>query len=172
MAFLVADYLIDQREIDWPKALASWSWLLPQEFTLWLVNRFADLFLVVPDGSVHMLDVGAGTLTKLADNRDDFAAKIDEDDNASQWLMIPLVDQMVAAGVTLQPGQCYGFKTPPVLGSEYILENAGPLQVRDYLVGYGSIHKQLQGVPDGSQIVLKVVNKPAEPDAAVDGGGI
>jgi hypothetical protein len=34
-----ADYLIDQGGIDWPQALASWSWLLPPEFTLWLVKR-------------------------------------------------------------------------------------------------------------------------------------
>jgi hypothetical protein len=54
----VADYLIDQSGIDWPKTLASWSWLVPPEFTLWLVNRFADLFIVLADGTVHMLDVG------------------------------------------------------------------------------------------------------------------
>lgn len=162
MAISVADYLIDQSGIDWPKALASWSWVLPPEFTLWLVNRFADLFLVLPDGTVHMLDVGGGTLTKLADNRDDFGAKIDEDDNANQWLMIPLVDDMVAAGVVLQPGQCYGFRTPPVLGGDYTVENAAPLPVWDYLGACGSIHEQLRDVPDGSRVVLKVVNNQAK----------
>lgn len=172
MAISVANYLIDQCGIDWPKALASWSWLLPPEFTLWFVNRFADLFLVLPDGTVQMLDVGAGTLSKLADSRDDFCARIDHDDNANQWLMIPLVDQMVAAGVVLQPGQCYGFKTPPVLGGEYTAENAGPLPVWDYLSGHGSIHEQLRDVPDGAQVVLQVVNKPAEPRAEADGGGM
>ena len=35
MGISVADYLIDQSGIDWPKALAPWSWLLPREFTLW-----------------------------------------------------------------------------------------------------------------------------------------
>jgi hypothetical protein len=58
VAISIADYLIDQSGIDWPKALCSWSWLLPPEFTLWLVNRFGDLFLVLPDDTVHMLDVG------------------------------------------------------------------------------------------------------------------
>jgi hypothetical protein len=168
----LADYLIDQSGIDWSKALESWGWLLPPEFTLWLVNRFADLFLVLPDGTVHMLDVGTGTLTKVAESRDDFCNKIDEEDNANQWLMIPLVDRMVAAGVVLQAGQCYGFKTPPVLGGDYSVENAGPLPVCDYLGGYGSIHEQLQDVPDGSRVVLKVGNKPAEPGPAADRGGM
>jgi hypothetical protein len=164
----VADYLIEQSGIDWSKALASWSWLLPPRFTLWMVNRFADLILVLPDGTVHMLDVGGGTLTKLADNRDDFGIKIDEDDNANLWLMIPLVDQMVAAGVVLQPGQCYGFKTPPVLGGDYTVENAGPLPVWDYLGAYGSIHEQLRAVPDGCQVTLNVVNKSVAGPEAIE----
>ena len=162
MSVSISDYLIDQSGVDWPKALASWSWLLPREFTLWLVNRFADLFLVLPDGTVHMLDMGAGTLNKIADSRDDFCTKIDDADNANQWLMIPLVDSMVAAGVLLQPGQCYAFKTPPVLGGAYAVENAGPLAVWDYLGGYGSIHEQLRDVANGSEVIIKVVNQPTE----------
>jgi hypothetical protein len=82
------------------------------------MNRFGDLFLVIDDGSVHMLDIGGGTLTKLAEDRDDFCRKIDEGDNANQWLMIPLVDGVVVAGLKLSPGQCYGYKRPPVLGGE------------------------------------------------------
>src|SRR5262249_53357006 len=150
----VQDYLIEQSGIDWPKVLSSWSWLLPSEFTLWLVNRFADLFLALRDGSVHMLDVGVGTLTRIADSRDDSCSKIDEGENANEWLMIPLVDKLVAAGIKLQPGQCYGFKTPPVLGGQYTAENVGPLPICDYLGAYGSIHEQLRDVPDGAQVVL------------------
>jgi hypothetical protein len=130
---------------------------VPPEFTLWTVNRFADSFLVLPDGSVHMLDVGGGTVERVADSRDDFCARLDEDDPANQWLMIPLVDRMVAAGVVLRPGQCYGFKTPPVLGGDYSVENCGPLAVGDYLGAYGSLHEQLLKVPDGSQVEIKVV---------------
>lgn len=156
MAISLADYLIDQDGTNWAKALGSWSWLLPVKFTVWLMNRFADIFLVLPDGTVHLLDVGIGRLTRIAASRDEFATKIDGDDNANQWLMIPLVDQMVASGVLLEPGQCYGFKKPPVLGGEYTVENAGCFLVADYLGVSGSIHKQLRDLPDGSQVVLHV----------------
>jgi hypothetical protein len=157
----VADYLIDQSGIDWPRALATWTWLLPQEFTVWLVSRFADLFIALPDGSIHMLDVGAGTLAKIADSRDDFCIKIHQEDNVKEWLMIPLVDRMVAAGIDLRPGECYGFKIPPVIDGEYTVENCGPLRVWDDLGAYGSVHEQLRDVPDGSRVVLKVVSPPA-----------
>lgn len=162
MTFSVNDYLIEQSGIDWPVVLSGWSWLLPSKFTLWLVNRFADLFLVLPDGSVHMLDVGAGVLNRVANSRDDFLTKIDESEIANEWLMIPLVDKLVAAGVSLEPGHCYGFKMPPIFGGQYTVENVGRLPIGDYLAGYGSIYEQLRNVPDGTQVVLNVVNKPAE----------
>jgi hypothetical protein len=151
------DYLIDPEGVDWPGALASWSWLVPPEFTLWMVNRLCDLFIVTEDGSVQMLDVGAGTLRKLAADREEFGRLIDEGDNADVWLAIPLVDELVASGLRLQPGQCYGFRAPPVLGGEYTVENCGVLPIPDYLGAYGSIHDQLRGVPDGSRVVLKVL---------------
>ena len=46
---------------------------LPPEFSVWLMNRYGDLFVILPDGSIHMLDVGGGSLTRLAESRDDFA---------------------------------------------------------------------------------------------------
>jgi hypothetical protein len=163
MAMALNDYLISHAGIDWSIALKSWHWLLPEEFTLWLVTRFADLFIVNGDGSVHMLDVGAGTLTRVAESRDDFGIKLDEGENANNWLMTSFVDELVATGLTLKPGQCYGFKTPPVLGGEYRMENVATLSIEDYLGGYGSIHEQLINVPEGTEVVLKVANPPSSP---------
>jgi len=77
----INDYIIDHRRIDWASELRAWSWLLPKAFTVWIMNRFGDLFLVLNDGSIHMLDVGGGTFTKVAENRDDFANKLDEGNN-------------------------------------------------------------------------------------------
>lgn len=160
MAADIKDYLIDNHGMDWPTALAGWSWLIPSEFTLWLVNRLCDLFIVTADGAVHMLDVGGGTLTRLAASRDDFCRLIDEANNANEWLAIPLVDMLIAAGKSLRPGQCYGFKLPPVLGGQYTVENLGILSIPDYLGAYGSIHEQLRAVPDGAQVVIEVVDAP------------
>jgi hypothetical protein len=168
MAVSVNDYLIEQSGIDWPAVLTSWSWLVPARFTLWLVNRFADLFLVLDDGSVHMLDVGDGTLCRVADSRDDFCNKMDEGDNANQWLMIPLVDRMVAAGIALGPGQCYGFKLPPVVGGQYAVENIAAISIADYLGACGCIHEQIQDVPDGGHVILKIVDERTKPGDSGD----
>ena len=84
----INDYLIDQRGKDWPQLLSGWGRDIPESFTLWLVNRFGDAFLVVDDGSVHMLDAGGGQVSRIADSRDHFAELLDRDDNANNWLML------------------------------------------------------------------------------------
>ena len=74
----IHDYLIDQTGLDWHSLLEEWRWLLPTEFRVWLLTRTGDVFITVPDDSIHMLDVGAGTLQQIAKNRDEFYTKIDE----------------------------------------------------------------------------------------------
>jgi hypothetical protein len=155
----INDYIINHQGFDWPKLLENWHWLLPERFVIWIVNRFGDLFIVLDDDTVQMLDVGAGALTQVAQNREDFGLKLDQGDNAKGWLLIPLVDRLVAAEMTLTAGQCYGFRLPPVLGGKYDLENVAVLSIDDYLRGYGSIHQQIKDVPDGGQIILKMPNE-------------
>src|SRR5262249_49075706 len=118
-------------------------------------NRFGDLFLVFDDGTINMLDVGAGTLKQVAESREDFYEKVDEDENVNDWFMIPLIDQLVAAGMTLKEGQCYSYKQPPILGGDYTVGNTCLLPIAEHYGAYGSIHNQIKDLPDGTQVVLK-----------------
>jgi len=156
----VHDYLIDHSGLDWTNLLSGWELLLPPEFTVWLMNRYGDLFLILPDGSVHMLDVCGDSISKLAESKDDFCRIIDEEGNAEDWLMIPLVDRLVEAGVLLEPGQCYSFVTPPTLGGEYLVENTMVVPIAEHFGLYASYHEQLQGVPDGTKVVIKIQKPP------------
>jgi hypothetical protein len=149
------NYLIDHSDFDWNRLLAGWAWLLPPTFTVWPMNRFGDLFVVTPDGTVNMLDIGAGVLVKLANSQDELSEKIDEQDNANNWLMIPLVDAAHAAGMTLARGECYSFKLPPVLGGQYALENVLVLELSQHFGAFASIHNQLRDLPDGTQIKVR-----------------
>jgi len=94
----VMDYLIDTEDKDWEELLSAWRFLLPKTFNVWLVNRVGDVFAVFEDGSVHMLDVGRGTLERVADNCDQFVTRIDQDDHANTWMMVSLVNACVKAG--------------------------------------------------------------------------
>jgi len=154
----VFDYLIDHSDFNWPTLLSGWGWLLAdEEFSVWLMNRFGDLFLIFDDGTVRMLDCGAGTLEKVAESKDDFCDRVDEGDNADDWLMIPLVDQLVEAGTTLTKGPCYSFRVPPVLGGAYSIENTVTLDIAGHYSLYGEVHEQLKDLPDGTEVRLRVI---------------
>ena len=156
----VNNYLIDQEGKDWASLLSDWSALLPSELTVWLVNRFGDVFFVSADGAVHLLDVGRGVVERLADSRDDFIAQLDADDNADFWLLISLVDRCVTEGLVLSTGQCYGYKVPPILAGEYTVENIEPTDLAVHYLVLSDIANQTANLPDGTRV--RVVS--TEPD--------
>jgi hypothetical protein len=151
----INDYLIDQQGKNWAKLLADWAGIIPESFTMWLVNRFGDVFLVTDDGAVHMLDVGGGSFTRLADSRSKFAELLDAGDNANTWLMIPLVDDCAKAQPPLTATQCYGFKVPPMLGGEYGIENVVPTDLAVHYSFLAQIHKQTRDLPGGTRISIR-----------------
>ena len=152
----INDYLLEQKGINWNDVLSDWHWILPKEFTIWLVNRFGDLFLVLPDESVQMLDLGAGTLETLANSRDSFCTLIDQDDNDKDWLLIPLVDECIGKGLILEKNQCYSYKLAPALGGEYNIDNIEVCDISVHYSIFGQIHNQIKDVPDGTSVKFKL----------------
>ena len=155
----INDYLIPQAGKDWHELLSGWLEVLPKSFTLWMVNRFGDLFVVLDGDAVHMLDVGVGSFKRVANNRSHFAELIDVGDNATNWLMIPLVNACVASGMTLKSNECYGFKIPPVLGGEYRLSNVAPIDMSVHYSFLADIHRQTKHLPDGTPITMVTADR-------------
>jgi hypothetical protein len=152
----LSDYLLDHCGRDWATLLAGWADLLPSEFTVWMVNRFGDVIAVLDDGSVHLLDSGNGTFEQIGDDRKHFAELMDIEKNANVWLMIPLVDDCVNAGMELAPDQCYGFKLAPLLGGEYAVRNVAPISLAENLDWLSDLWRQTRDLPDGSRVRLVV----------------
>ena len=148
----IDDYLLDQNGKDWGNLLSGWKQFFPKIIRLWLVNRFGDVIAVFEDGTVHFLDVGSGSLVRIADSQDHFYKLIDEGDNALNWLMFPLVDACVAAGMRLRPDQCYGYKIPPFLGGAYDLENIEPTDLNIHYDLLAELWRQVKDLPPGTKI--------------------
>jgi len=148
------DYLIDHAGLDWKKLLGSWEWLLEDDMEVapWLVSRFGDLFFVDELGIVNWLNISDGELTEVASSEAEFVELLDVEGNAADWFLMGLVDEMSEAGKTLGPGQCYGFRTLPVLGGELETDNVDVLSIADYWADCGHIHAQLDGLPDGVEV--------------------
>ena len=90
------------------------------------------------------------------DNRQHFGSLLDVGDNANNWLMIPLVDICVAAGLRLSADQCYGYKVPPLLGGSYELDNVTRADLSVHYSFPADIYRQTKDVPDGAQIRVVV----------------
>jgi hypothetical protein len=146
------NYLLDHAGWDWSALLRHWRWLVPLRFAPWLVNRFGDVIMKLPDRSIHHLDIGNGSFKRVADNRDQFSVRCEDPDEANFFLMISLIDQLVAAGRTLQPGQCYSYAVAPAFGGTYASENVLIKSISDHYDIFGPLHRLTKDIPDGTVI--------------------
>ena len=145
-------YLLDYSDWDWSAPLRDWTWLVPSDFAPWLVNRFGDVIMELPGGSIHHFDVGNGSIERVADNRDAFSKRCEDPDEANFFLMTPLIDQLVAAARALQSGQCYSYWVAPAFGGGYTLDNVFVKSIPDHYAAFGQMHMLTKDVPDGTTI--------------------
>jgi hypothetical protein len=102
------------------------------------------------------LNVTDGELTEVAGSPDEFTHMLENDEHFSEWFLPGLVDDLLEAGKTLQPGQCFAFRSLPVLGGDYELPNITSCSVQSYWDFCGIIHAQIDGLPDGEEVDIDV----------------
>ena len=123
----INDYLISPEGKNWTRLLNFWVPPLPPRFTLWLVNRLGEVFVIGENNAVLRLDAGLGTCAEIARDQNHFAQLLDSDKRLpNEWFRIRLVDACHQCGMTLRPDECYGFKIPPTLGGRYEVSNLKP----------------------------------------------
>jgi hypothetical protein len=147
----VTDYLIDPADKDWSRLLAPWVPPLPPRFTVWLINRLGEAFVVDEAGAVLRLDVGAGLCAPVARSREQFAQLLDAADATETWLRVSLVDGCRRGGMRLGPFECYGFRIPPTLGGGYEVGNLVPTNLAVHYSYQAYICKQdaIYWIPPG-----------------------
>jgi len=65
----IQEYLIDPRGKDWRKLRAYWIPLMPDDASLWFVNRLGEIIFASPRGTIHRLVVGSGTVANQDESR-------------------------------------------------------------------------------------------------------
>ncbi len=151
----INDYLLNHEGWQWRELLQGWKWLLPPRFTVWLVNRFGDLFIQLDDGSIHRLDICAGTFLQVAASRDEFCGLCGNPEQANDFLMMPLVDKLVAAERLLGPGECYSYHLNPAFGGDFTTGNVVVRSVIEHFAIFGPQHLLTKDIPDGTQVLFK-----------------
>src|SRR4051812_36811618 len=138
----IQDFLINPQGKDWRKLLGYWTSLMPDDASLWFVNKLGEIFFATPGGAIHRLVVGTGTVEQLASDQATFAQLLDIPGNAEAWLRTRLVGGCQDAGMQLGSDECYGFKVPPALLGRYEIVNLAPTNIYSHYSWLAHLAKQ------------------------------
>jgi len=134
------------------RLLSEWRWLVGDEVQLQLVSALGDLFLSYAEGRILWLDIGMARLTRVADSADEFKQFIQQVEHAEEWFVPQLIGDLIVNGQRLGPGQCYSYTIPPMLSGKLEVDNFKPTDLVIHCSMFGQIGRQIQGLPEGTQI--------------------
>ncbi|RAZ89105.1 hypothetical protein DPM33_19260 [Mesorhizobium hawassense] len=150
-----------QFESDVAQAAAeAWSWLLPEPWTPLVCSMVGGMFVERPNKEVHWLDTGTGLVERVALSRARFEEMIRvSPDLVDEWFLPPLVVRLHAAGKKPKAGECFGFTILPVFDEgKFDIKNMFVVPVREQFIGMAEVHRQINELPDGSRVRIKVVD--------------
>lgn len=139
-------------DLDLDGLLSEWRWVVSESFHPVVISALGDLFLRHDDGRIYWLSSGWGQLTEVAKDAEEFKRLMVEPENAESWFMPNLVGDILMEGQRLGPGECFGYKLPPVLGGEYEPDNFEPTDLQVHFGILGQIHRQVKELPPGTPI--------------------
>jgi hypothetical protein len=146
------ELLIRTPNLDCQRLLSYWRWLLQKDYHPIVMTAFGDWFLLDDDGSVHFLDLVVGKLSKAAETGDEFKRVMGRPEKLDDWFMVGLVESLLECGIVLEPGQCYGYKLPPIVGGQLEVANIEPTDIVIHQSLLSQIHEQTRNLPEGTKI--------------------
>jgi len=155
------DLTIATDNLDQPRLLNHWQWLLPDQVEVLLVTKTADCFLLEPEtGHILFLDTNDGELEHIASDFDEFRSVLADPefitDYFSLLLMAPLLE------TPLPENAVFALATPPVLGGSFETDELTLVDIYQYFDEMGALWQKL------SQIELPD-DAANEPGSASDG---
>ena len=151
----------DADGISVERLLAEWKWLLREDYGLVAINAFGDLFLKSAQGIFHRLDVSGGKIEQIADSETEFQTLAAEPGKRNEWFLIDEEKKAAQKGFVPNKGQCVGSKIPWVFKeSATVRDNLVIADLYDYVSCMGDVFGQMQDVPDGGKVRLRVGPRP------------
>jgi hypothetical protein len=154
------DLTIPLEGLDPTHLLAEWRWLVPQDFEPIQLSKFSDWFFCSPDGRIHRLELTQGSLLQVAKSRAQFEAMQNDEQMRNDWFQAGLVLRCAAAGLTLKPGECYGWRVHPMLGGKLEVENIQAFPVITYQGQTAQLLRQQKNLVAVGDLVQPVAASP------------
>ena len=153
MAITLNDLTVNIGHLDQTKLLEDWEWLIGANRFPILVTALGDAFLQdAATGEIKLLSAGPGEFQDICDDVESFRSLLADQEFVSEHFVPGVVVQLRDAGVPLEKRQLYGFKTPPALGGEYVIENHEPTDIEVHFSMLGQVNGQVAAHPDGNPV--------------------
>jgi len=134
------------------RALDSWKWLPLDGLTILAVSAFGEVFFRNNTGAIFHLDTIEGQLSKVANDTEELASILDDEEAQDKILLGGFVIGARTRGMVLDEGECYDFKIAPILGGPMNAEQLGKTSFVVKLDFAGQIHEQVKDLPAGAKI--------------------
>ncbi len=139
------DLTIATDNLDQPRLLNHWQWLLPAQVEILLVTKTADCFLLEPEtGHILFLDTNDGELEHIASDFDEFRTVLANPefitDYFSLLLMAPLLE------TPLPDNAIFALATPPVLGGSFETDELTVVDIYQYFDEMGALWQKLSQI--------------------------
>ena len=144
---------LDASASDVARAVEAWAWLLPDQTTIIAVSALGDIVFEDKAGGIKLLSPSLDAeVSMIAPDMGAFDILMLEKDFRDEWFLTGLMVGARRAGLTLQPGECYSFQIPPVLGGEISVANMVKLPLVAQMAVASQIHRQVSEMSPGDEV--------------------
>jgi hypothetical protein len=156
------DLTVSFSHLDRAELLADWQWLIGTARLPILLTACGNAFVQDKnDGTVHFLNVGAGTLERVADSGDEFRTLLNQKQFVVDHFEVQLIGDLRLSGRALKPGEIYSLKHPPALGGEYVPSNVEACDIEVHFSIAGQLMQQVSALPEGTVVnEVKIAKRP------------
>jgi len=134
----------------------AWGWVGIEPEQVIGDNDFGNLIIKDVAGRYWRLCPEDLYCKVVASDRAELDALSQSQEFLRDWYMSGLVEQAKEKLGPLRPGYKYCLRIPGVLGGEYGGANLASVPLRELVAVSGHIAKEIEGMPDGAQVRLKI----------------
>ena len=136
----------------------SWGWVGIEPLEVVGENDFGNLMIKDVEGKYWRLCPEELSCKVVALNRTELDSLSTDQKFLADWYMEALVEASKDKLGPLEEGRKYYMVIPGVLGGEYGISNIKTLPLAELIRLSGDLGKQINDLPDGAQVTLKVVD--------------
>lgn len=134
-----------------------WAWALNDPTQVLMVNAFGNVLVTCHDGTLWRVIPEELTARKIRDDKN-YLAAFEDEQFREDWLFEGVTDAAGAALGPLGEGQCYAFKTWPIMGGPFTPDNMYVATTTEWLGVSGEVGRQIKDLPNGAKITLDIVD--------------